>query len=178
MSSRDVSAARRVAAAAFCALAALALGGCFRPLYAGAAGASVADELRAIDVKPVQGRLGHYVVDDLALELDGTGEPAAAKYSLEVTLKESQRTPTADSVTGRATSATTVVVATYRLLQPGVEAPLVAGRAIETADYDLFAQRFANLRAQRDAEIRAARSIAGQVSTRLAAYFATRRGPA
>ena len=170
MSSRDPV---RAAALAAAALVALADGGCFRPLYAGA-GAAVAGELRAIDVKPVEGRLGHYVVDDLSLDLDGTGAPAPPKYSLEVTLNESQRTPTADSVTGRATSATTIVVATYRLLQPGVEKPLVAGKAFETVDFDLFAQRYANLRAQRDAEIRAAKSVAGQMSTRIAAYFATR----
>jgi LPS-assembly lipoprotein len=91
-------------------------------------------------------------------------------------LRERAQTPIIDTVTGRATSATIIVDADYRLVTVPQGAEVLKGAAFNIASYDRFSNRFSNVRAARDAEIRDARVIADSIRTRISTEFAT-RGP-
>jgi len=163
---------------AFLALfAALPLAGCIEPLY-GASGSfdssPVAAELQAIEVEEIPGRMGHYVRNDLIYAFNGTGSTVQPRYRLSVALRERVQTPILDTVTGRATSATVIADADYRLVTWPQNVEVTKGTAFNIASYDRFSNRFANVRAARDAEIRDAKVIADSIRTRVATEMATR----
>lgn len=150
------------------------LAGCIQPLYGPTAmgGADMAAELRAIAVDPIPDRFGHYLGNELIFQLNGTGTPAPAKYRLLVTLNNRVQTPIIDTVTSRASAATIWADANYTVTPAAGGAPVAQGKVSSAADYDRFAQRFANIRAARDAEIRVAKQLADQIRLRIAADFA------
>jgi LPS-assembly lipoprotein len=156
-------------------LAALALSGCIQPLYGPlGADAPLAAELQAIAVDDIPERVGHYVKNELVFAFNGTGSEVAPRYRLTVTLSERVQTPILDTVTGRATSATVIVDAKYKLVTIPGNVTIVDSVAFGVASYDRFSNRFANVRAARDAEIRDAKGVADQIRTRVAAALATR----
>lgn len=151
----------------------LVLSGCIQPLYGSlGAGSDVAGELQAIKVDPINGKTGHYLVNDLIFALNGTGAQVPAKYLLKVTLSENVQTPLLDTVSGYPSAANVVVNAEYKLLHAGTEAQITAGKVTVLEGYDRTSQRFANLRAAQDAEIRGAKMVADQIRIRLAAALA------
>lgn len=170
----------RKAALGLAALAAaLPLAGCIEPLY-GANNAfdssPLAAELQSIEVEEIPGRVGHYLHNELIYGFNGTGSTVQPRYRLVVTLRERVQTPIMDTTTGRATSATVIVDAEYRLLTVPQKAEVLNGTAFNIASYDRFSNRFSNVRAARDAEIRDAKVIAEAIRTRIATEFAA-RGP-
>lgn len=152
----------------------LALGGCFRPVYAPNAGFEARGELQAIAVEPVPGRLGHYMTEELRFLLNGTGDQPVSKYRLLITFSQSGQTALIDTVTGRATANSLSVRADYKLLPVAGGAPVTEGYVISLADYDRASNRFANVRAARDAEIRNGKTLADQIRTRIAAALSPR----
>lgn len=155
--------------------AALFLSACneIRPLYGPiGAGAPLAAELQAVDVAPIPERAGHYVRNELIFAFNGTGSEVAPRYRLFVELKERVQTPILDTVTGRATSATVIIDADYRLVSIADERVITQGVAFGVASYDRFSNRLANVRAARDSEIRDAKVIADQIRTRVATVLA------
>jgi LPS-assembly lipoprotein len=164
---------RRVRTALAAALAILLSACTVRPLY-GPLGtdAPLAAELQAVAVDPIPDRLGHYVRNELIFALNGTGSQVPPRYRLAVALKERVQTPILDTVTGRATSATVIVDAEYRLVSLADEQVLTSGVATGVASYDRFSNRLANVRAARDGEIRDAKVIADQIRTRVATVLA------
>ena len=163
------------------ALLVLPLAGCIQPLYApagfGLDSAPLAAELQSIAVDEIPQRLGHYVRNELIFGLNGTGSQPPPRYRLMVLLRERVQTPILDTVTGRATSATVIVDAEYRLVTIPDEVEVTKGIAFNIASYDRFSNRFSNVRAARDAEIRNARVIADSIRTRIATVLATRLSP-
>ncbi|HMK90964.1 MAG TPA: LPS assembly lipoprotein LptE [Methylocystis sp.] len=151
------------------ALAAATLAGCnVAPLYGPlAADPALQGRLQEIEVAPISERLGHYVRNELIFGLNGTGAEVAPRYRLTVTLKEQARTPIIDTVTGRATSATVVVEAAYKLVSLPDEKEVAQGVTSSIASYDRFSNRLANVRAARDAETRDAKTIADAIRTRI-----------
>jgi len=145
------------------------LSGCnVGPMYGPlAVNPAVLGDLQAIDVAPIPERLGHYVRNELIFALNGTGAQVAPRYRLFVTLKEEARTPIIDTVTQRATSATVIVNAAYRLVSLPDETEIAKGVALNIASYDRFSNRLSNVRAARDAEIRDAKTIAEEIRTRI-----------
>jgi LPS-assembly lipoprotein len=159
--------------AIFAVLSSLALSACIQPLYGPiGGGAPLAAELQAIAVDPIPNRLGHYVRNELIFALNGTGSEAPPRYRLSVALKERVQTPILDTVTGRATSATVLVDADYKLISLADGREVTSGVAFGVASYDRFSNRLANVRAARDAEIRDARAVADQIRTRIATVLA------
>ena len=152
----------------------LGLGGCFRPVYAPDAGFGVRGELQSIAVEPVQGRLGHYMTEELRFLLNGTGDQPASKYRLLITFSQAGQTSLVDTVTGRATANSLSVRADYKLLPIAGGAAVTEGYVISLADYDRASNRFANVRAARDAEIRNAKTLADQIRTRIASALSPR----
>lgn len=159
--------------------AALPLAGCIEPLY-GANNAfdssPLAAELQSIEVEEIPGRVGHYLHNELIYGFNGTGSTVQPRYRLIVTLRERVQTPIMDTTTGRATSATVIVDADYKLVTVPQKAEVLTGTAFNIASYDRFSNRFSNVRAARDAEIRDAKVIAEAIRTRIATEFAA-RGP-
>jgi LPS-assembly lipoprotein len=154
---------------------ALPLGGCFRPLYGESkiGGGSVQDALSEIVIEPLSDRIGHYLVQELGFELNGSGVDKKPRYVLAVGLSERVQSTIVNSVTGNATAAAVIVTANFTLKEIVSDKKILSGSAYASASYDRFQQRFANLRAARDAEIRIARNLADQLRTRIAAHFAT-----
>ena len=152
----------------------LTLAGCFQPMYGPSLGVDTGGELRAIQVEPATGRLGHYLTEELRFLLNGTGDQPPPKYRLVVTFTQSGQTSLVDTVTGRATSNSLSVRANYKLLPAAGGDPVTEGYIISLADYDRGSNRFANVRAARDAEIRNGKAMADQIRTRIASTLASR----
>src|SRR5260370_8100293 len=92
------------------------LAGCFQPLYGEAAHPGLVEDLRAIEVAPINERVGHYLAEDLIADLNGTGSTPAPKYHLTVTISLGTQTPTVNSEINTASSATTTAQPTYTLI--------------------------------------------------------------
>ncbi len=154
------------------------LGGCLsvEPLYGSWSGQGdhLAAKLQAVAIDPIDGRLGHYLGDDLLLALNGTGAQPPAKYHLVVTLAEHVQSALIDTVTGIPTGSAVITTADFRLVPIAGPEPIFKGRAFVAASYDRSLARFADVRAARDAEIRDARMLADQIRTQVAAELATR----
>jgi len=158
----------RVRIAAALAVA-LALGGCFQPLYGEASHPGLVQKMREVEVAPIPDRIGHYLGDDLVARMNGSGETPPAKYRLTVKLTQTVQTPTVESQINTADSATVVGIAKFDLIKIDGNAVIYSGSATGAAVYDRTLQSFANLRAARDAEIRVARSLADEIELRVAA---------
>jgi LPS-assembly lipoprotein len=165
--------AGRIAGAAALAVA---LAGCFRPLYGpSASGAPVQDILASILVEPVSDRTGHYLVEELRFNLlNGLEQPVKPAYKLSMEIEERVASAIVSSESGRASNATVTVTVRYTLTKYGTQDKVLDGIAVGSASYDRSVQRFASVRAARDAEIRVARNLADQIRTRLAADLAFR----
>ena len=161
----------------FAALAS-GLSGCFTPIYMDTSEAGVTEKLHQITVVQSPERLGHYLGTELMFQLNGTGEPANAKYRLTIATNETNPTLVIDSQTGRADSASVFVKATFTLTSLDTGKILTNGEVSAAAPYDRSSQRFANIRAARDGEIRVAQSLARDIKVRLSAFLANQSGNA
>jgi LPS-assembly lipoprotein len=150
-------------------MAALSLTGCFQPLYGESSHPGLNDQMRAIVVAPIKDRIGHYLEDELVLDINGTGAKPEPRYLLTVTTTQGVQTPTVESQIGAADAATVTVTAQYKLTSDGGTKTVTSGAAMTSAVYDRTIQRFGNLRAARDAEIRIAKSLAAEIELRIAA---------
>ena len=153
----------------------IALSGCIQPLFGGADGSLLRDELAMVSIEPIPERLGHYLANELRFALNGSGSTTKAKYRLFIVPRERVQSPVIDTISGRATAGTIVVDAEYRLVPAAGGDPITQGVAFSAASYDRTNQRFANIRAARDAEIRDAKALADQIRTRLAASLSSSR---
>jgi LPS-assembly lipoprotein len=154
--------------------AALALGGCFQPLYGEAAHPGLVEKMREVEVAPISERIGHYLGDDLISNLNGTGSTPAAKYRLTITVTQKTQTPTVESQINAADAATIVGAAKFSLTKIDGGAVIFQGQATTAAVYDRTLQGFANLRAERDAEIRIARALADEIALRVASALSAK----
>lgn len=176
MSWLETHSSSRRAVLAVAILLALGTTGCIRPLYGPSpSGERVQDDLAAIVIDKVPERFGHYLVQELGFELDGSGaDTAKARYRLSMQTSESISGSIVSTINGTATLATLTGVAVYKLTPIGSDEPiLLSGTATATASYNRNEQRFASVRAARDAQMRVAQQLAEQIRNRLAAKFAT-----
>jgi LPS-assembly lipoprotein len=162
-------------AAAAALVFASGLSGCFTPLYSESAHPGLVEDMRAIEVTPIPSRIGHYLVEDLIADINGTGQTASPpKYRLAVKISTGMQTPTVNSEINVASSATVTGDAEYTLTKVDGGAEVVKGTANAAAAYDRTTQRYADLRAARDAEIRLARALSQEISLRLASALAAK----
>lgn len=167
----------------FACVAALALGAC-QPLHSsnggpvttvGSDSAAVASapSLAAIDILPIDGRVGLKIRNDLRFALTGGGEPITPpRYRLDITVQVLQaQTAIVDPYTDRPELETAGIDAAYTLVEVGTGMPVLSGNALGRATYTRNRQRFASVRAERDAEDRAARIVVEQIRAKLLAHF-------
>ena len=151
------------------------LGGCFKPLLAGAGGERLRSELESIRVEPIPDRMGHYLGNELSFLL-GTGSAnPSTQYRLQINLVQRVQTPVIDTVSGRASAASFMVDAEYKLKPISSENVIASGVAFTLISYDRTSQRYSNIRAGRDAEIKAARSLAEQIRLKLISDLSAHR---
>ncbi|HEY5817574.1 MAG TPA: LPS assembly lipoprotein LptE [Mesorhizobium sp.] len=137
-----------------------------RPLYADStttSGLPVRGELSQIAVKPVSTRYGQEVRNHLIFLFGGgKGQPAASKYSLQLSVVARAQSAVLIQSAGdnEPTAGTLTMIGSYTLTENGKGATLAAGERRVTSNYDLPKQEYAALRAVRDAENRAARELA------------------
>jgi LPS-assembly lipoprotein len=165
----------RMAASAAAVFLASGLSGCFTPLYSEQAHPGLVEDLHAIEVLPVNNRIGHYLVDNLVSDINGTGQTASPpKYRLTLKISTGTQTPTVNSEINVASSATVTGDVDYVLTKVDGGAEVLKGTANAAAAYDRTTQRYANLRAARDADIRLARALSQEISLRLASALAAK----
>lgn len=164
---------------------ALGLAGCFRPVYGGGGapsvvakspgGADVATEMASVDVKPLDGRVGGKLRNELIFMLRGGGAAAPVAYRLTIRINQYGNSAVVDPLADVPQSRTISLTGDYELTRAGTLDAIATGHAVATATYFSGLQRFANVRAARDAEDRAATQLAERIRSRLQAYFATGR---
>ena len=163
---------------------ALTTAGCFRPVYGGAGGTpgvvakgpngDVAELMRSVEVKPIEGRVGLKMRNELIFFLRGGGAAAPTAYRVNITFSEFGQSAIVDPYTSVPESRTISLQASYTMTRAGGGLdPIMKGEAFGSATYFSSLQRFANVRAERDAEDRAAVQIAERIRSRLQAYFST-----
>lgn len=173
MSSPDRWSLRRALRLAAVLALPLAAAACIHPLYGPtASGESMQAKLSGIVIDRVPDRFGHYLVQELGFDLNGSGTEGKARYRLAITTTESVQSSIVSTITGMATSATLIGNANYVLVETATGQEVLKATAVATASYTRNDQRFASVRAARDAEIRVAEQLAEQIRTRIAARLA------
>ena len=153
-----------------CGCAALTAGCGFHPLYGrDSYDADLQAQLASIRVEPLPDRQGQLLHNALLTNLSPRGETDQPKYSLRVLLQltEAQQALRKDDT---ATRNIIYYNVSYYLYEK--ETPITAGTFLRSFSYDFLLEHYANIAAQEDIKRRAAEEIAGELRTRLAAYFA------
>lgn len=166
-------------------LAVLGLGpaGCgFQPIYArdSAAASPVAADLASVQIGGIrtsdnQDRLGQRLRNALVSSLSPRGEPAEARYYLDVRVTESLR-GVANSRDGNASVGEITVTATYTLSDIGAKngGALYNGDANTYSGFRYLGPRYGSTAAERDSEAAAVNELASTIRGDLAAFFANR----
>jgi LPS-assembly lipoprotein len=149
----------------------LASGCGFRPLYGERSyRADVQAQMNAVDIAPIDDRLGQIVRNHLLDAMNPKGTPRSPAYRLEVVL-----TPTRENLAFRQDEAATRVnlrvAASYVLKRAHSDEVLERGGVRVITSYNVTRQEYATLIADHDAQKRAAREIADEIVSRLAVWF-------
>jgi LPS-assembly lipoprotein len=135
----------------------------------------VAAALAAVQVIPIEGRVGQTIRNDLIYRLTGGDNPAPMRYRLAIVLKATPQFPVIDPFTERPEVETVALDTAWALIPLDSDKPALSGNAFGRANLNRNRQRFADLSAEQNAEDRAAQVVADQIYMRLAAYFSERR---
>ncbi|HVV94618.1 MAG TPA: hypothetical protein VHD15_14500 [Hyphomicrobiales bacterium] len=163
------------------ALAALLAGCNVQPLYGShrmsagfaspAAAGGIAAKLAAVQVIPIEGRVGQEIRNELIYRFTGGDNPAPMRYRLAIVLQGTPQYPVIDPFTERPQVETVALDTAWALMPLDSDKPALTGNAFGRASLNRNRQRFADLTAEENAEDRAAKVIAEQIYDRLAAYF-------
>lgn len=152
-------------------LAAGLLAGCgFKPLYGGSEGRDTALQLAAIDIRPIQDRVGQIMHNQLRNLINPRGQARNPDYELVVTYDGSV-SKLAVQKTAFATRANYRLNATFTLTNKKDGGGLVSSSVTTVSSYDIFDNEYATLAAEQDASTRAAKDTARAIATQIAAYF-------
>jgi LPS-assembly lipoprotein len=175
-------------AARFAIVAALAAAtaGCFQPLYGerslDGTSSALRDKLQGIEVPPLnipngsrEARVGLEIRNALMFNMYGSAVGGPPTHRLIIRLTSSRLSIVIDPNTALADAENYGINATYELKDNLTDKTILTSTTFSRVSYDIpgQTQRFARSRALRDAEDRAAKVIAGNISQRLASFFAT-----
>ena len=154
---------------------AAALGGCgFRPMYGGAGTADdpdIREQLAAIEIRGLDGRLGQILRNDLLDQLNPVGEQVPARYFLGVQLRRFSNA-LGIQLDSTITRYNLLLIARFQLRERGTRRVLYQAIARREASYNVSLLPFADLTAEQNAERRAAREVSNDIRTQLAVHFA------
>ena len=139
-------------------LAALALGGCFRPMLREDSDARLLRH--RIALPDIDGRFEYYLVRSLE---DRLGEPDDPEFRLEVVTKFDER-GLAIAQDDAVTRISLVAEASWSLWRRGVAEPLIRDVAISQSGYSATASLFATRMTRRDIEERLARDLGERIA--------------
>jgi LPS-assembly lipoprotein len=158
------------------ALMALALAGCFRPMYSSTSlppGApTLTDTLASVAIDKIEGRVGQQVRNELDFRLTGGAGSAPPRYRLAVDVTATRTTSIVDAKDNEPRIDTVTLLGLFSLYPIDAQQPVLTGKLYARKSYDRGLQRFAALRAARDAENGAAKVLADQIRARVAMYLA------
>lgn len=150
------------------------LGACnFRPLYLaeGPADAAVQEELAAIEIRGLGGRLGYLVRTALLDELNPASAEVPPRYVLDVDLRARSQ-ELGIQLDNTITRYNLLLTAAFRLQAKDRPDVLYASRVQRVASYNVSREPYADLSAAREAERRAAQEVARGIRTLLAVHLA------
>ncbi len=154
--------------------AALLMGCGFRPLYGSGDAAEIENELAAIQVRPIDNRIGQILHNHLIDLLTPGGRPRQVKYVLHVRLKKSI-VHLGVQKNELATRTNLWITARFLLLSPG-GSTLFNGQSVTISSFNILgSDDLATLAAEKDARARAVRQVAGDLRTKIAAFFLRRQ---
>lgn len=154
------------------------LGACnFRPLYLaqGTTSAPVQNELAAIEIEGLEGRLGYLVRNALLNELNPATAPVPARYVLSVQLY-SRADALGIQLDATITRYNMLLTAAFQLRAKERNDLLYASQVLRVSSYNVSREPYADLIASQTAERRAAQEVATEIRMLLAVQFA--RAPA
>jgi LPS-assembly lipoprotein len=151
------------------------LAGCgnsgFRPLY-GTLGANADAKMAQVEFTSIPGRNGQRIRNELLFKSYGGGNPAPAKYRLDVAIKESAQT-TLVLRDGNSAGQIFVIDARFQLIDIATKKVMLEGVSQSRANYERFANAFSNVRSSEEAMERASKTIATDLKARVAAFLST-----
>lgn len=147
------------------------LGACgFRPLLYRADGDNIRDELAAIRITGLGGRLGQHLEVALDENLNPTSRQVPSRYDLVVRLTNTN-SALAIQLDNTITRYNLTLTAVFDLKDRADDAVVYGSTVQRVASYNVRRAPFATLTAQKDAERRAATEIADDIRTLLALHF-------
>ncbi|MGI9435640.1 MAG: LPS assembly lipoprotein LptE [Geminicoccaceae bacterium] len=149
----------------------LAAGGCgFRPLLSNAHDDAIRDELAAIQVKGLGGRVGQHLRNALEDNLNPTSLSAPSRYVLAIRLQNTNDA-LAIQLDNTITRYNLALTAAFQLKTSANQEVIYRSTVRRVASYNVRRAPFSTLTAQKDAERRAAEEIADDIRTLVALHF-------
>jgi LPS-assembly lipoprotein len=166
-----------IALVALAVVAGFGLSACgFQPLYGSgtttANGTRLSEAMASVDVRPIPGRVGQKLRNELIFSNTGGNYAANTRYRLQIALRE-RVIDQLVQITGDARGQVYQLEASFKLVDSASGKVIHSGVALSRAAYSRYQEIFANVRARRDAENRAADTVAESIKTQVAAFFAT-----
>jgi LPS-assembly lipoprotein len=164
-------------------ICALALAGCFQPLYGErtlSGDSSLHQRMSSVDIVPIkaaqgspEARIAVQLRNALIFDLSGGGGIASPTHQLIIQLSSSPVSVIVDVTTSRPDVEEFRIAASYTMTELATGKRVVSGRTFALASYDIPGQqqRFTRTRGERDAQDRAVQVISDAIKSRLASYF-------
>lgn len=151
-----------------------ALTGCgFQPLYQAQGGAKQSASVRqmaAIEIPPIQDRIGQVLRNALRDRLIPKGVARQSSHRLDVSVQEN-RADIAILRDATSTFSKMTVEANWALVDKRTDAPVLRGTTRRVTSFPIPVSEFAALEAEKDARDRAISEIADDIHLRLGLYF-------
>ncbi|MEM8952259.1 MAG: LPS assembly lipoprotein LptE [Pseudomonadota bacterium] len=145
----------------------------FRPLLSKEEGEGVRNQLAAVRVAGLGGRLGQHLVTALEDNLDPTSTNEPVRYDLAIGLRNTN-SALALQLDNTITRYNVTLTARFALRDRDSQEVLYRSEVRRVASYNVRRAPFATLTAKQDAERRAAKEIADDIRTLLALHFQRR----
>lgn len=145
----------------------------FRPLYAerNGQGASIAGELAAIDVAPIDDPIGVELRNQILTNLAPSNNDTPARYRLAIQVTRS-KVPLITEEDSQISRFDLVLIASYELVAKDTGTVLDDGSVRSATSYNIVeAADFASLVAEQSAGKQAAREASREIVTRISLYF-------
>lgn len=156
------------------ALVSVTLTGCgFKPLYQAQGGAKQSASVRqmaAIEIPPIQDRIGQVLRNALRDRLIPKGVARQSTHRLEVSVQDN-RADIAILRDATSTFSKVTVEASWALVDKQTGAPVLRGTTRRVTSFPIPVSEFAALEAEKDARDRAVAEIADDIHLRLGLYF-------
>ena len=152
-------------------LSLLVISGCgFEPIFKTVGMRDPNNELRYIEISPIENRTGQQLRNHLVQDIMPLGRKRDVKYRLNVTLKESKAN-LAIKKSEIATRANLIFYANYKLTLKSTGEELTSGGSRMVTSYNILTQTFGTLIAEKDARKRAVREISADIASKIIVYF-------